>query len=95
MSNYTVHDQAAIAGKFLRVFGFGTFSMKRGSENYKKVVVKPVDYFFFVSNVLIASTLGVVSLKYYSGLLKESKLVSMGAMVTMKLRNYPNSMLFI
>jgi hypothetical protein len=79
MSNYTVRDQAVIAGKFLRVFGFGTFSLGNNG-NYKKVVVKPIDYIFFIGNVLIASILCITSLKYYSSQLKYSKLVVMGAL---------------
>jgi hypothetical protein len=78
MSSYTVREYAIIVGKFLRVFGFATFSLKESGDS-KKAVVKPADYFFFISNVLLACILSVLSFKYYSSM-NISKLVKMGAL---------------
>lgn len=79
MSNYSVRSLSITAGKFLKLIGFGTFSLVD-----EKVKVTAFDFACFTFNISVGCLVFYLSL-WYSGqqLNKSSVLLSIGIFITM------------
>lgn len=78
MSSYSVIEQAKTAAKFLKIFGFGTFTLTEGE--IKKVVVSPFDYYFLIKNIFICFLIAYLTVRFDGTNFQSSKLVVLGAL---------------
>lgn len=79
MSSYSLREGAFKVSKFLKLVGYGTFSVVNN-----KVYVTAFDFACFVFNILIGSFVLYLSLQYsFNGLSKVSILISIGVIITM------------
>lgn len=81
MSSYSVLEQALLAAKFLKWFGFGTFSLVVKEES-KKVVVRLADYFFLFGNIFICFLIGYLTVRFDGINFQNNRLVVMGALTS-------------